>query len=349
MGATSRACEVAVRRFWRRMAQGWPIAAPHPLIEESLGADVLDVLSRHGLLVRQPLLDGAPIVDLACSSGRVLVVADGDAVAMCTGTPACCEPVELDAPERLLVDPIAFAALLRELLGLDGPTERPHWNHVALLGERLLGAERVRFAFVPRPGCVTPTRLERWLAAHPCGLTVLLAPVRDAIPPTSPPTTMWLSLDETVDLVAGTADLSELAVHHDLAGDHLELLTPRHALVIGAEPEEVLYGGRRLAIERRPLQRTLLCILAERPSEWVCRRELLVALYADEITSSGRYLTDPTNLERRMRQLISDLRHSFQDVGAPDLPPHPIENQRSRSDVEGGYRLALRPEQVWMR
>ncbi|MEO0601149.1 MAG: hypothetical protein AAF211_06920 [Myxococcota bacterium] len=196
---------------------------------------------------------------------------------------------------------------------------------------------------------MTTRRLDRWLAEHPYGLNVLLALVRDAIPPRSPSNAMWLSLDETVDLVSGTADLSELAVHHDLGGDHLELLTPRHALVIDSKCEDVRYGGRRLAIERRPMQRSLLHILAKRPNEWVCRRELLVTLYADEITSSGRYLTDPTNLERRMRQLVSDLRHSFEDVGAPDLPPHPIENQRSRSDVEGGYRLALRPEQVWMR
>lgn len=338
-----------MKRLWQQMAQGWPIAAPHPIITESLGAEVVELLTLHGLLVSQPLLDGATVVDLACSSGRVLVVTDEGAVAMCTGTPACCEPVELDAPERLLLDPTAFTALLRDLLGLDGPIERPHWNHVALLGERRLGPNRVRFAFVPRPRCVTTTRLERWLAAHPFGLTVLLAPIRDAIPPMSPPNTLWLSLDETVDLVTGTADLSELAAHHDLGGDHLELLTPRHALVIGAESEDVLYGGRRLAIERRPLQRMLLRLLAERPNEWVCRRDLLVALYADDISSSGRYLTDPTSLERRMRQLVSDLRHSFEDVGAPDLPSHPIENQRSRSDVEGGYRLALRPDQVWMR
>ncbi|MEO0601148.1 MAG: hypothetical protein AAF211_06915 [Myxococcota bacterium] len=133
-----------MRRLWRRMAQGWPIAAPQPIATESLGADVVDVLARHGLLVRQPLLDGSTVVDLACSSGRVLVVTDEGAVVMCTGTPPCCEPVELAAPERLLLEPTAFTALLRDLLGLVGPTERPHWNHVTLLGERRLGAERVR-------------------------------------------------------------------------------------------------------------------------------------------------------------------------------------------------------------
>lgn len=335
--------------LWERMALDWPIAAPLPMLVERLGREVVDVLTRKGLLVRQPLRDGAPLGDHGCLHGRELVVLDEGAVAVCTGTPACCEPVRLAAPERLVLDPLAFMALLRDLLGLVGPAETPHWNHVTLLGERRVGTRRVHFAFVPRPSCVTATRLARWLKTHPAGLTVLVAPIRNAIPATSPKRTTWLSLDETVDLPTGTADLSELAENHELGWSDLELLWPRFPLVIGDESEGVRYGGQRIPIERSPRQRTLLRILAERPNAWVSRRELLLALYPDEITSSGRMLTEATNLERRMRQLVCELRQSFVDAAAPDLPPHPIENQRGRSDVEGGYRLALRPEQVWMR
>lgn len=335
--------------LWQRMARDWPIAAPRPVLVERLGDDVVEQLTRHELLVRQPLRDGDPLGYLGCLHGRVLVVTDEQASAVCSGTPACCEPIELDAPERLVLDPAGFTARLRRLLGLTGPAEPPHWNHVALLGERRLGTDRVRFAFVPRPECVTRTRLKRWLRAQPTGLTVLLAPTRDVIPPTTPNHTVWLSLDETVDLVRGTADLSELQVHPELEAGDPDLLKPHYPLVIGSEAEGVFYGGQRLAIDRRPMQRTLLCILAQHPGDWVCRRDLLLRLYPAEITTSGRMLVDPTHLERRMRQLVSDLRQSFAGARAQGLPLHPIENQRSRSDVEGGYRLALRPDQVWMR
>lgn len=338
-----------MQALWQTMASSWPLAAPYPVLAESVGEAVLATLRRTGLLVRQPLRDGDLYPDTACLAGREVVYADG-AWAVCTGEPCWCEPVELAVPELVGLDPRGLVEVLRRVLALGGPHELPRWNAPTLLGERRLGGARTAFVLVPRPACVDDDRLDRWLRESGTRPSVLLAPVRDAVPARHPPDVVWLALDGVVDLEAGTVDLSELALSDRWRGDDLlPLLWPRFALVLEPESGTWLYAGQPLPLDRNPSLVRLLELLAARPNRWVCRRDLVLGLFPDEITSKGRLLTDPVKLERRIRQLVSDLGKAFAAVDPRGLPENPIENLRARSDLEGGYRLALAPERVFSR
>ncbi|MFT7519567.1 MAG: hypothetical protein ACI9MC_001709, partial [Kiritimatiellia bacterium] len=195
-------------------------------------------------------------------------------------------------------------------------------------------------------------RLSLWLARHTARVTILLAPTRNSRPSTTPASkgqVLWLSLDQVIDLHTGSADLSELPIRLQLAGANLgELLWPRFALVVDPVEQRFYYAGQALDIERRPRLVELLRILAARPNQWVCRRDLVLGLYPDEITNRGKLLTDPGKIERRLRQLVSDLGKAFKAVDSRGLPTNPIENLRARSDLEGGYRLGLPPRQVFI-
>jgi hypothetical protein len=336
--------------LWREMGRSWPVAAPHALFTERLGTTAVDTLRHLGLLRREPLRDGDRYPCDGCSRGREVVIDQG-AWAVCTCHPTWCEPIELSVAELLSLDPQKLVTWLRQLFSLSGPSQPPTWNGIGLLGERQIGFERLQFAFVPRPSTLNPAQLSRWLTDHRSTLTVLLAPHREALPtasalPSDPPF-CWLTLSDVVDTQSGTVDLSELLLRYPIPGADLgALLYPRFALVL--THDQIHYAGQPLTLDRRPLVADFLRLLADQPNRFICRRDLMLNLYPDEITNRGRILAEPFILERRIRQLASDLGKVFAEVDPHDLPANPIENLRSRSDLEGGYRLALPPEEVFI-
>ena len=332
--------------LWRQLERTWPLVAPEPLLAADLGADTLGALDQLRLLHREPVATGSRYPCDGCPRGRVVVEHEGTwAVCSCG---VGCDPVDVGQVDRLELDAGALVHRLRQVLQLDGPAESPRWNRPARLGDRRFGVQRVVFGLMVRPRCVRPARLDRWLREQRGSVTVLLAPTRAAMPVRGAGE-VWLSLDEVVDLQAGVADLSELALSGRLPGVDLgELLWPRFALVVDTQRESFTYAGQPLGLARSPRLAGLLTALAARPGEWVSRRELLLALYPDEITTRGRLLTDAVKLERRLRQLVSDLGRAFKELEARGLPANPIENLRARSDTEGGYRLVLPPERVFI-
>ena len=190
--------------------------------------------------------------------------------------------------------------------------------------------------------------MREWLQLGRIQSAVLLAPTSRWLPDWPLPRGVhWLALDQIVDLQAGKADLSELAFALQLTGEELALLLwPRFHLVIDRQGTPY-YGGVRVNVDRSAKLGQLLGILAARPGEWVSRRELLTALYPEEVTNRGRWLTDPEKLDRRLRQLVSALGKAFDTARLPDsAPDNPLENLRARGDHEGGYRLTIPVERV---
>ncbi len=339
-----------MQALWKHMVDTWPVTAPAPLLADTLGEGLLETLGELRLLRREPIRERSTYPCDHGPRGRRVVVHEG-VWAVCTSSFDGCEPIDLTSVDQIELDSTALIHRLRELLRLDGPFEPTRWNRVARVGERRLGVERAVFGLVPRPLCVSPERLLSWLGQQQARLTVLLAPTRNSRLSATPTITgrvIWLSLDEVVDLQMRTAALSELALRVPLPGAGLgELLWPRFSLVI--DGDRCSYAGQALGIERHPRVSELLRTLARRPNQWVCRRDLFIAVYPDEITNRGKLLTDPVKLERRLRQLISDLGKAFRSIAPHALSANPIENLRSRSDLEGGYRLAIEPERVFRR
>lgn len=338
-----------MQALWNHMVRSWPVVAPEPVLADAIGKQLMRALIELRLLRSEPIREHSRYPCEGCPRGRQVVQHEGT-WAVCTCASVGCEPVDLRAAEQLELDDGALTQRVRGLLKLDGPFEPTRWNRVALLGERRIGVERVVFGFVPRPLCVSTERLGMWLTRQQARTTVLLAPTRDSrltATPSGAGRVVWLSLDEVVDLEKGTADLSELALRVELPGADLgELLWPRFSLVLGSG--RYSYAGQALGLERHPRVADLLQALAARPGHWVSRRDLVLAVYPDEITNRGKLLTDPVKLERRLRQLVSDLGKAFKAVDPRGLPANPIENLRSRSDLEGGYRLALSPDRVFI-
>ena len=93
--------------------------------------------------------------------------------------------------------------------------------------------------------------------------------------------------------------------------------------------------------QRRVAELALVQALLDAGDNYATRGELLPVLFPDEFTNRGRVLTDPTKLDRRLRQLVSRVNaHVGQH---PDGRPL-IGNLRARSDVEGGYRIEVDPD-----
>ena len=339
-----------MQALWNHIVGSWPVVAPEPVLTNAIGKQLVRALLELRLLRSEPIREHSRYPCEGCPRGRQVVRHEGT-WAVCTCPSVSCEPVDLSASEQLELDDRALTLRVRGLLELAGPFEPTRWNRVALLGERRIGVERIVFGFVPRPLCVSTERLGIWLARQQARTTVLLAPTRDSrltATPSGAGRVVWLSLEEVVDVEEGTADLSELALRVALPSAVLgELLWPRFSLVL--EAGRYSYAGQTLGLERHPRVADLLRTLAERPGQWVSRRDLVLAVYPDEITNRGKLLTDPVKLERRLRQLVSDLGKAFKAVDPRGFPANPIENLRSRSDLEGGYRLALSPERVFMR
>ncbi len=83
-----------------------------------------------------------------------------------------------------------------------------------------------------------------------------------------------------------------------------------------------------------PRSAAVLRLLAEREGGWCGRSELVLAAWPDEVTASGRALCGQDKLDRRLRQVIGELRRV--------LAPHEIGARRAAGAVEGAYCLGAR-------
>lgn len=335
-----------MQSLWRELETGWRLIGPEPELAAQIGPETLGALDALGLVRREPFLAGAHLPCQGCSQGRQVVEHEGT-WAVCTHPGMGCEAVDLTEVDRAELDEAGLVQRLRAVLRLDGPSEPLSPRRPVLLGHRRLGGQRIAFALV-RPRRVQERVVREWLQLGRIQSAVLLAPTSRWLPDWPLPRGVhWLALDQIVDLQAGKADLSELAFALQLTGEELALLLwPRFHLVIDRQGTPY-YGGVRVNVDRSAKLGQLLGILAARPGEWVSRRELLTALYPEEVTNRGRWLTDPEKLDRRLRQLVSALGKAFDTARLPDsAPDNPLENLRARGDHEGGYRLTIPVERV---
>ena len=331
-----------MQSLWRAMETGWPLSCPEPELAGQLGSETLGALDELGLVRREPFLAGARLPCEGCSQGRQVVEHEGT-WAVCTHPEMACESVDLTETDRAEVDEAGLVRQLRATLRLEGPTEPLSPHRPVLLGQRGLGGQTVAFALV-RPRRAQERVVREWLQLGRVQNAVLLTPTSRWLPSWVLPLGVhWLALDQMVDLPAGTADLSELAFALRLTGEELaQLLWPRFHLVIDRLGTPY-YGGVRVNLGRSAKLGQLLGLLAARPGEWMSRRDLLTALYPEEVTNRGRWLTDLGKLDRRLRQLVSALSKAFDVAAAGTTLVNPIENLRARGDHEGGYRIGSPP------
>ena len=75
----------------------------------------------------------------------------------------------------------------------------------------------------------------------------------------------------------------------------------------------------------------VLAWLVKNGGEWCSHADLQLAGWPDEITNRGRVRCGQTALDRRLRQVIGELRKV--------LPGGVVESRRARSGVAGAYRV----------
>ena len=86
----------------------------------------------------------------------------------------------------------------------------------------------------------------------------------------------------------------------------------------------------------------MLVFLARRPGDFVSKEELAFELWPSECWPKTRVPREPVRIDRRLRQLKSDLIGAFRRLGADQ----PLEQRSGRAGGDGAFRLALTPDQV---
>ncbi len=356
---------MSLEPFWRLVAADPGLRLPYKHLQELVGGDGVAALLATGLVFRVPMEDGE---DYPCTEGGEPgccrhLVADGDGglVAVCgasLGRLCPDEPVRAEEAQWLAVEPVSFGRAVCRLLGLSGGgLETTFSEGPQQLGVRRFGRTEVAFHLVSWPRLVLQGAHLEVLARRISGVvapTVLLAPSSASLPPSvargTPHGLEWLCLDQVLPLVGERVqvDLSPFLLRHRFPGVELgPALWPAFALVIDRENGKRFYAGQELGLARSPLAARFLDLMAAQPGVFIPRSELLVELWPDAFTTRGRALEDPDALDRRLRQLRGELGKVFRGLHrVQGLPHDPVENLRGRSDVEGGYRMNLRPHRV---
>ena len=328
-----------MERFWAMAAAHWPLSTPRASLEDLIGVAQVDALLGVGILHVAALEDGDVVECASCGANARLVWEDAGFVAVCEGEVECpCEPFG-SAPERVFIDPGAFARTVADALGLEGVPGVP--APVVPLGRRMFGEERVAFDLVARPGRAgLLDALERHARGGP-RVRVVLVPDSRRLPASAPTELagveiVWVGLDEL--LVVGTP----------LRVDLRAIVSRRHfpGVIVEERFDGLLVGDRRASwrgqafdIEASPLSLRLLRLLATQPGEFVGDAALWRSLYPDDHTKGGNLArgANPEDLKDRVRFVVGSLRAALRGAGAGEL----VENVRG-----GGYRLALPLERV---
>lgn len=271
-------------------------------------------------------------LDNACGGcERELIREDGKWLAICQI--GWCEHAEVDA-RRARVLGKALARTLAAACGL--PPDAQQSGEIWTLGERRVGRSTVLFLWCPLPHRIESLHVDRIVDDRAPNAMVVLCPHQRVARPhrrRCGTRVVWLALDQ-VWTTPQRLDLAELWLRFRLGGP--DLLWPRFDLVVDAH--RLLWGGRWVTLSRNPQHRTLVDELLRAGDGFATRGDLLPVLFPDEFTNRGRMLSDPTKLDRRLRQLVSRVNAH---VGAHPDGRALIGNLRARSDIEGGYRIEV--------
>lgn len=327
-----------IANFYRDLASTPTLAVP---IDEarSRWTDALPRLEAAGVVqtVAAREFDAWPH---RCPGCDCELVREGEAMlALCASDH--CEPYEVDA-RRAQVLPERVEAWLA---GACGVATIDAGDPITVLGTRRIGAHAVAFVWCRRAARVESVHVERVADDLAPDALVVLVAHRLALRPgricrRGRTRVFWLGLDDVFDRPElGVLDLSELWLRFDIGT--VELLWPRYDLVL--ESDRAMWAGTWVELARNPLYRVLLDLLLDSADGYVARGDLLPALFPDEFTNRGRTLTDPTKLDRRLRQLVSRVNAHF---GAHADGRLLIGNLRARSDVDGGYRIEVARDRI---
>lgn len=294
----------------------------------------LDELEQRGLVQLVAAREHDLWLDNACGGcDRELLDENGRWLAICAS--GFCEPVEVD-PRRAHVLSDAVAHALARACGVEPVATG---GDLCVLGERRVGRHGLLYVWCPRPRRVDPVHLDRVVDDHAPDALVVLAPhqrVARVHRRRGSTRILWFGLDD-VWTCPDHLELSELWLRFRLGAP--DLLWPRYDLVV--DDTRMLWGGRWVSVSRNPQHQVLVQALLDAGDNYATRGELLPVLFPDEFTNRGRVLTDPTKLDRRLRQLVSRVNaHVGQHPDGRSL----IGNLRARSDVEGGYRIEIDPD-----
>lgn len=321
----------------------WPPAAPAHQLVAALGGDHVHALQRAGVVEAVGLRHFDTVPCSECRHSARVIFEPGGAVAVCTSPDECPDEELGPRPARLVLRPDSFARRLAVALELEGtPGER---GIVMALGTRRLGEELVAFDFCASLRYRNAMLMLRRLAMGGPSVRVVLVPDSRVLPADAPTRLgrtelVWAGLDEV--LTVGdrlVADLGPILARRAFRGAVYE--RPFDGLDFGAAG--AMWGGRVVLPAARGTAIHLLRVLAERPGEWMSRRELWLRLWPEDHTRDGDFPRgfNPELLDHRLRTAVLEARAALSVVGLKST----LNNKRG-SDENGGYRLSLAAEQV---
>lgn len=330
-----------MKDFWALAAAHWPYSTPRTRLESTIGAGPVARLLEAGLLHTGALTENHAVVCPECWGSARLVREDTEFVAVCESEWECPVVHFGAAPERVYVEPAAFARSLAAALEIGSVPGAP--GPVVPLGTRVLGEELVAFDFIERPVRAGLEDALYRLARGGPRIRVVLVPDGRRLPADVPAELggaelVWVGLDEL------------LVVGRPLRVDPRAILSRRHFAGLAVAPTfdglvvnagGATWQGRPLDIAASPLTLRLLRLFAERPGELVGNADLWRSLYPDDHTKGGNLArgANPEDLKDRVRFLVGTLRAALRAVGTSS--GELVETVRG-----GGYRLALGRERV---
>lgn len=340
-----------LKPFWRMLAQSFPLKWPRARLRSELGADVLALAESLELVDAEPIAPGDGYPCRCPQDGCAMrVFEDRGLLAVCgRGSDCADERLPEDDAVWVRVTSASMAWVLQRALRLE-PRRPEALRGVFVLGERMIGATLTRFVLAPRPRqAACDGAIERLVHEVPDRHLVVLT--FDEVPAAARSEigrarVEWISLAQAFHPSdPPRIDLAAVALVVASGADVRAELWPRYVFVADPERWRFAYAGRPFDLARQPIIARLLVELLRRPGKWVPRKDLLVALYADE--AFDLMAKDPGGVDRRLRQAKSDLTKVFASLGLPaGVPADPIENLRARSDLDGGYRIDVGADRV---
>jgi len=284
-------------------------------------------------------------------SRRIVEHGHDDLVAVCMHEPPRCDKVAVPRSALALrrLDLVALARLLLDTSGVPKARVRAARRWVGV-GPSQLGTMEVVLALTREPSTLGLLEIADHLReAHPQAHVVLLAPVAEALPVAEarafdrqraevlPLGEVFVVRDRAV-----VADLSDWVLRHreDLQGfDPLPMIGHRYALILDPLHERCALRGRWIDLRRARLPRRFLEGLASQAGRLVTRDELFDEVWPD------KHPSDSEAWEVNLRTHKSKLDKLLGDEGRELVETVP------GSALDGGYRLALEPDQVlwWTR
>lgn len=237
----------------------------------------------------------------------------------CGLVPAQCldEQLRGEAGERFRMDQTRVVAWLRRELRIHGEQPVPDSRAPVEVGRIAIGIRTVGFYWT------CSSWRGRWppVGAHAEELSVVVCPMDQRVD--IPPAIDVVAL-ERGSLVRGghlRLDLSSLYLAHRFQGIVLgEVLWPRYLLVHEPERGSFHYCGRKLGLDDQPVVSHYLSKLCERPGARWKRKDLIRALWAEDLTAKGepRMGRDWGNFNADLRKVRQSVKRAFES-----LPPEP--------------------------